>query len=101
MTDKNESPQSSEPAPDDSLKEKQEMVEGLFRHTNDFLQENKQDPLLVVEALAAILIRYTALLGPVEQMADRLAVVERLIAQESAQIQKIAKAAAAESTTKS
>lgn len=100
MTDKNESGQTSDSAQDDSLKEKQEMVEKLFRHMNDFLQENKQDPLLVVEALAAILIRYTALLGPVEQMADRLAVVERLIEQESAQIQKIAKAAAAESATK-
>jgi len=77
---------------DKSIKEKQEMVENLFRHTNKFLEENKDDPLLVVEALAAILVRYTALLGPVEQMADRLQVIENLVSQECVQIQKIAKA---------
>ena len=75
----------------DGLAEKQQMVEKLFRHTNNFLQDNKHDPLLVVEALAAILVRYAALLGPVEQMPDRLRVLESLIAQESAQIQEIAK----------
>jgi hypothetical protein len=80
-----------------SLKEKQEMVEKLFQHTNEFLQDNKEDPLLIVEALAAILVRYTALLGPVEQIGDRLAVLERLISQESAQIQAIAKSTANES----
>ena len=83
-----------------SLKEKQEMVEKLFRHTNEFLQENKEDPLLVVEALAAILVRYTALLGPTEQIGDRLAVLERLISQESSQIQAIAKSTANESLKK-
>ena len=83
-----------------SLKEKQEMVEKLFRHTNEFLQENKEDPLLVVEALAAILVRYTALLGPIEQIGDRLAVLERLISQESSQIQAIAKSTANESLKK-
>lgn len=83
-----------------SLKEKQEMVEKLFRHTNEFLQENKEDPLLVVEALAAILVRYTALLGPTEQIGDRLAVLERLISQESSQIQSIAKSTANESLKK-
>jgi hypothetical protein len=75
----------------DDLAQKQEMVEKLFRHTNKFLEENKHDPLLVVEALAAILVRYTALLGPVEQMDDRLSVLERLIGQEIGQIQHIAK----------
>lgn len=75
----------------DGLAEKQEMVEKLFRHTNNFLQDNKHDPLLVVEALAAILVRYAALLGPVEQLSDRLGVLERLIGQESVQIQEIAK----------
>ena len=84
-----------------SLKEKQEMVEKLFRHTNEFLQENKEDPLLVVEALAAILVRYTALLGPTEQIGDRLAVLERLISQESSQLQAIAKSTANESLKKS
>ena len=79
---------------DDELVEKQQMVEKLFRHTNKFLEENKRDPLLVVEALAAILVRYAALLGPVEQMGDRLAVLERLIGQECAQIQEIARASA-------
>lgn len=69
------------------------MIEKLFRHTNQFLTENKHDPLLVIEALAAILVRYAALLGPVEQMNDRLGVLERLIGQESAQIQEIAKSA--------
>lgn len=72
------------------LDEKQEMVEKFFRHTNDFLEQNKADPLLVVEAMAAILVRYAALLGPVEQLKDRLDVLENLIGQESAQIQKIA-----------
>lgn len=75
----------------DELAQKQEMVEKLFRHTNNFLEQNKHDPLLVVEALAAILVRYAALLGPVEQMADRLSVLERLIGQEIVQIQEIAK----------
>lgn len=75
------------------LAEKQAMVEKLFRHTNAFLAEHRDDPLLVVEALAAILVRYAALLGPVEQMADRLAVLERLVGQECAQIQTVAKAA--------
>ena len=78
---------------DAGLSEKQAMVEKLFRHTNAFLAEHRQDPLLVVEALAAILVRYAALLGPVEQMPDRLAVLERLVAQECAQIQAVAKAA--------
>ncbi len=82
----------SHPAADDELAEKQQMVEKLFRHTNKFLEENKRDPLLVVEALAAILVRYAALLGPVEQMGARLAVLERLIGQECAQIQEIARA---------
>lgn len=76
------------------------MVEKLFRHTNDFLEANKHDPLLVVEALAAILVRYTALLGPVAQIADRLAVLERLIRQESTQIQEIANSATAEKKAK-
>jgi hypothetical protein len=79
----------------EGLTEKQQMVEKLFRHTNDFLEANKEDPFLVVESLAAILVRYTALLGPVEQMGARLEVLERLIGQESVQIQEIAKAAAA------
>jgi hypothetical protein len=69
------------------------MVEKLFRHTNAFLAEHRQDPLLVVEALAAILVRYAALLGPVEQMPDRLVVLERLVSQECTQIQVVAKAA--------
>jgi hypothetical protein len=77
------------------LTEKQAMVEKLFRHTNEFLQQNKDDPLLVVEALAAILVRYAALLGPVEQMPERLAVLEGLISQECAQIKEIAQAQAA------
>jgi hypothetical protein len=76
------------------LAEKQEMVEKLFRHTNDFLEANKEDPLLVVEALAAILVRYAALLGPVEQMDDRLNILERLVGQEIVQIKEIAKAGA-------
>ena len=75
----------------DGLAEKQEMVEKLFRHTNNFLEANKEDPLLIVEALAAILVRYAALLGPVEQMDDRLDILERLIGQEVAQIKEIAK----------
>ena len=83
------------PESNEGLVEKQQMVEKLFRHTNKFLEENKDDPLLVVEALAAILVRYTALLGPVEQLKDRLTVMERLIGQESAQIQEIAKSGAA------
>ena len=78
---------------DAGLSEKQAMVEKLFRHTNAFLAEHREDPLLVVEALAAILVRYAALLGPVEQMPDRLSVLERLIAQECKQIQTVAKAA--------
>jgi len=82
---------------DESIAEKQAMVEKLFRHTNAFLQENKDDPLLVVEALAAILVRYAALLGPVEQISDRLSVLEQLIGKECAQIQEIAKAQAAAS----
>ncbi len=77
----------------DGLTGKQAMVEKLFRHTNAFLAEHRDDPLLVVEALAAILVRYAALLGPVEQMPDRLHVLERLVAQECAQIQTVAKAA--------
>ena len=92
-----QTPDSGEPenAPGsaDGLAEKQQMIEKLFRHTNQFLTENKHDPLLVIEALAAILVRYAALLGPVEQMNDRLSVLERLIGQESAQIQEIAKSA--------
>ncbi len=84
---------------DDGLAEKQAMVEKLFRHTNTFLEQNRDDPLLVVEALAAILVRYAALLGPVEQMADRLAVLERLIGQECTQIQAIAKQQQADKKT--
>lgn len=76
---------------DAGLSEKQAMVEALFRHTNAFLAEHRDDPLLVVEALAAILVRYTALLGPVAQMPERLSVLERLIGQECAQIQVVAK----------
>jgi hypothetical protein len=87
-------PGSSPSESDDGLTEKQQMVEKLFRHTNEFLEQNKDDPLLVVEALAAILVRYTALLGPVEQMAGRLDVLERMIGQECSQIQEIAKAQA-------
>ncbi len=83
---------SGQPPGDDGVADKQQMVEKLFRHTNKFLEENKHDPLLVVESLAAILVRYAALLGPVEQMAARLAVLERLIGQECAQIQEIARA---------
>lgn len=75
------------------LAEKQLMVEKLFRHTNQFLEANKHDPLLVVEALAAILVRYAALLGPVAQMNERLSVLEQLIGQESARIREIAKSA--------
>jgi hypothetical protein len=97
MSDSQEGQQVQDEELDKSLKEKQEMVEKLFRHTNEFLQENKEDPLLVVEALAAILVRYTALLGPTEQIGDRLAVLERLISQESSQIQAIAKSTANES----
>ena len=85
----------TQPTGDDGLAEKQQMVEKLFRHTNKFLEENKHDPLLVVEALAAILVRYAALLGPVEQMGARLAVLERLIGQECAQIQEIVQARSA------
>jgi len=83
------------PENDESLAEKQQMVEKLFRHTNKFLEDNKHDPLLVVEALAAIVVRYAALLGPVEQLDDRLTVLERLIGHESAQIKEIAKSKAA------
>lgn len=97
-------PKSSSPATDqvasaaaqqgaDGSAEKQVMVEKLFRHTNTFLAENRDDPLLVVEALAAILVRYAALLGPVEQLPDRLRVLQALIAQECSQIQALAKAA--------
>lgn len=78
----------------DSLTDKQQMVEKLFRHTNKFLEENKHDPLLVVESLAAILVRYAALFGPVEQMAERLGVIEQLVAQESGAIQHLALAPA-------
>ena len=100
MSDSQEGQQVQDEELAKSLKEKQEMVEKLFRHTNEFLQENKEDPLLVVEALAAILVRYTALLGPIEQIGDRLAVLERLISQESSQIQAIAKSTANESLKK-
>ena len=100
MTDKTETTETGPLDSAESLKEKQLMVDKLFRHTNDFLAENKHDPLLVVEALAAILVRYTALLGPLEQMGDRLNVLERLIGQESAQIQEIAKSAAADTSKK-
>lgn len=78
---------------DDGVAEKQAMVEKLFRHTNAFLAENREDPLLVVEALAAIVVRYAALLGPVEQLPDRLTVLQALIAQECHQIEALAKAA--------
>lgn len=81
------------PGVNDNNTDKQQMVEKLFRHTNKFLEENKHDPLLVVESLAAILVRYTALFGPVEQMADRLRVVEHLVAQECLAIQKLAQQA--------
>ena len=94
-TGKTKAAEDRQPESAEGLAEKQEMVEKLFRHTNKFLEENKDDPLLVVEALAAILVRYTALLGPVEQLKDRLTVIERLIGQESAQIQEIAKSGAA------
>lgn len=88
MTDNTQAEPTNSP---EGLVEKQEMVEKLFRHTNDFLEANKEDPLLVVEALAAILVRYAALLGPVEQMDDRLDILQRLIGQEAAQIKEIAK----------
>jgi hypothetical protein len=101
MTDSSKSSESAKLTDDEALKEKQEMVEKLFRHTNGFLQEHKQDPLLIVEALAAILVRYATLLGPVEQMADRLSVLEALIGQECTQIQEIAKATSAENADKS
>ena len=78
---------------DDGVAEKQAMVEKLFRHTNAFLADNREDPLLVVEALAAIVVRYAALLGPVEQLPDRLAVLQALTAQECRQIEALAKAA--------
>ena len=78
---------------EDGIAEKQAMVEKLFRHTNAFLAENRDDPLLVVEALAAIVVRYAALLGPVEQLPDRLTVLQALVAQECHQIQALAKAA--------
>ncbi len=73
------------------LAEKQAVVEQLFRHTNTFLEQHKEDPLLVVEALATIVVRYAALFGPVEAMDDRLAVLERLIGLEIAQIREIAR----------
>ncbi len=95
LTGKTKAAEASQPESAEGLAAKQQMVEKLFRHTNKFLEENKDDPLLVVEALAAILVRYTALLGPVEQLKDRLTVIERLIGQESAQIQKIAESGAA------
>lgn len=82
------------PAGNPELAQKQQMVEKLFQHTNQFLRENAHDPLLVVEALAAILVRYAALLGPVAQMDARLNVLERLIGQECGQIKEIARAAA-------
>lgn len=77
----------------DGIAAKQAMVEKLFRHTNTFLAENRDDPLLVVEALAAILVRYAALLGPVEQLPARLSVLQALISQECQQIQALAAAA--------
>jgi hypothetical protein len=77
----------------DGIAEKQAMVEKLFRHTNTFLAENRDDPLLVVESLAAIVVRYAALLGPVEQLADRLTVLQALIGQECEQIASLAHAA--------
>ena len=77
----------------DGVAEKQAMVEKLFRHTNVFLTENREDPLLVVESLAAIVVRYAALLGPVEQLPDRLLVLQALIGQECQQIEALAKAA--------
>gem|GEM_PF-2949780 len=92
MTGSTKSPESGSPQTDDGLAEKQQMVEKLFRHTNEFLEQNKDDPLLVVEALAAILVRYTALLGPVEQMGARLDVLEGMIGKESEAIQAVAKA---------
>ena len=85
--------ENTSPGVNDNPNDKQQMVEKLFRHTNKFLEENKHDPLLVVESLAAILVRYTALFGPVEQIADRLRVVEHLVAQESLAIQKLAQQA--------
>lgn len=72
------------------LAEKQAMIDKLFQHTNQFLRDNAHDPLLVVEALAAIVVRYAALLGPVAQLPDRLQVLERLIGQECAQVKHIA-----------
>lgn len=77
----------------DGLAGKQAMVEKLFRHTNTFLADNRDDPLLVVEALAAIVVRYAALLGPVEQLPARLSVLQDLIAQECDQIKALAHAA--------
>ncbi len=91
MTDKHETPDPGSDAA--GLAEKQQMIEKLFQHTNQFLRENKHDPLLVVEALAAILVRYAALLGPVAQLSDRLAILEKLISQECAQIKELAKRA--------
>ena len=85
--------ESATPGVNDNQNDKQQMVEKLFRHTNKFLEENKHDPLLVVESLAAILVRYTALFGPVEQLADRLRVVEHLVTQESLAIQQLAQRA--------
>lgn len=73
-----------------ALRHKQEVVEQLFRHTNAFLAEHREDPLLVVEALAAILVRYAALLGPVEQLPKRLEVLQKLIGLECRQVQEIA-----------
>ena len=78
---------------DDGRAAKPAMVEKLFRHTNTFLAENRDDPLLVVEALAAIVVRYAALLGPVAQLPDRLSVLQALIAQECQQIAALAQAA--------
>ena len=95
MTGEAKAPKADRPESTEGLVEKQQMVEKLFRHTNKFLEENKDDPLLVIEALAAILVRYTALLGPVEQLKDRLTVMARLIGQESAQIQESANSGAA------
>ena len=45
MTDDTQAKPTTSP---NGLAEKQEMVEKLFRHTNDFLEANKEDPLLVV-----------------------------------------------------
>jgi hypothetical protein len=92
MTAHTETPEPAKPE-STTLTEKQQMVEKLFQQTNKFLEENKHDPLLVVEALAAIVVRYTALFGPMAQIGERLHVLERLISQESTQIQAIAKSA--------